>query len=122
MHFALTQNTLKWPNLAILVYFGSRQNAFFDFFNYPPIFSYQSFGKCEGMSNPSLAMFVGLSNTSKWYFGSESQKIHFFTYFGVENTVLAVNGNFNKCCFCCLKRQHMLPKISDLVKYVLKSL
>ena len=74
------------------------------------------------MSNPSLAMFIGLSNTSKWYFGLESQKIHFSTYFGVGNRVLAVHNDLKQCCVCCLKKQHMLPKISDVVKNVLKSL
>ena len=74
------------------------------------------------MSNPSLAMFIGVSNTSKWYFESKSQKIHFSTYFGVENRVLAVHSDLKQCCVCCLKKQHMLPKILDVVKDVLKSL
>ena len=74
------------------------------------------------MFNPSLAMFIGLSHTSKWYFGLESQKIHFSTYFGVGNRVLAIHSDLKQCCVCCLKKQHMLPKISDVVKDVLKSL
>ena len=74
------------------------------------------------MSNPSLAMFIDLSNTSKWYFGLESQKIHFSTYFGVGNRVLVVHSDLKQCCVCCLKKQHMLPKIFDLVKEGLSSL
>ena len=117
--FCLTQNTLKWPFQCI---FGKDKTSILIFSTYPSIFLYQSFGEWKRMSNPSLAMFIGLSNTSKWYFGSESQKLHFFTHFGVPNRALPVPDNGNKCCVCCLKKQQMLPKILDVVKEGLRSL
>ena len=68
------------------------------------------------------AMFVGLLNTLKWFFGSKSQKSTVFTYFPLCPSGVPGHYEVNKCCVCCLKRQHMLPKISDVVKEGLSSL
>ena len=82
------------------------------FSTYPSILLYQSFGKWKRMSNLPPAMFVGLWNTSKRFFRSKNEKMTFPTNSHRASFGLPVRGNGNKCCVCCLKKQHMLPKIS----------
>ena len=62
-----------------------------------------------GLPKPTVRLF---GTHCKWFFGSQSQKLHFFTHFGVPNRALLVPDNGNKCCVCCVKKQQMLPKFS----------
>merc|ERR1711963_458884 len=108
-----TQNRLF---LAYFVCIWSRQKMNFDFSIFPSIFLYQSFGKWERMSNLHPAIFVGPLNTEKRFFRSKSEKITFPTNSHRAPFGLPGHLDGNKCCVCCLKKQHMLPKIFDLVK------
>ena len=105
-----------------LCVFGKGKNSILIFPTYPSIFSYQSFRKWKRMSNLPPAMFLGLWNTSKRFFRSKSEKMTFPTVFHRASLGAPVHNDIFECCFCCLKKQHMLPKISDLVKEGLRSL
>ena len=109
--------------MVILVYFGKVKKSILIFSTYPSILLYQSFGKWKRMSNlPPAIIFIGPLNAEKRFFGSKSEKITFPTISHRAPFGLPVPSDGNKCCVCCLKKQHMLPKISDLVKNALSSL
>ena len=109
----------KWPFQCI---FGKDKKTILIFSTYPSILLYQSFGKWKRMSNLPPAIFIGPLNAEKQFFGSNSEKIIFPTNSHKAPFGLPVPSDGNKCCVCCLKKQHMLPKISDLVKNLLSSL
>ena len=80
------------------------------FSTYPSILLYQSFGKWKRMSNLPPAIFIGPLKAEKRFFGSKSEKITFPTNSHRAPFGLPVPSDGNKCCVCCLKKQHMLPK------------
>ena len=110
-----------WPKFRVCLKRKGKKSILI-FSTYPSILLYQSFGKWKRMSNLPPAIFIGPLNAEKRFFGSKSEKMTFPTKSHRAPLGLPGHGDGNKCCVCCLKRQHMLPKISDLVKDVLSSL
>ena len=96
--------------MTILCVLGKGKKSILIFSTYPSILLYQSFGKWKRMSNSSLAMFIGPLNTEKLFFRSKSEKMIFPTNSHRVPFGLPVPSDDNKCCVCCLKKQHMSPK------------
>ena len=108
--------------MVILCVFGKGKKSILIFSTYPSILLYQSFGNWRRMSNLPPAIFIRQLHAEKRFYRSKSEKMTFPT--NSHRAPFGVPGHLdgNRCCVCCVRKQHMLPKIVDLVKEGLSSL